>query len=70
VDLWQYWDAITCPTLLVRGAYSDVLLKDTATAMTRRGPRPRLVEFDGIGHAPMLMAEDQIHVVRNFLLEG
>jgi pimeloyl-ACP methyl ester carboxylesterase len=70
VDLWQYWDAIACPTLLVRGAHSDVLLKDTATAMTRRGPRPRLVEFDGIGHAPMLMAEDQIQVVRNFLLEG
>jgi pimeloyl-ACP methyl ester carboxylesterase len=70
VDLWQYWDAIACPTLLVRGAYSDVLLKDTATAMTRRGPRPRLVEFDGVGHAPMLMAEEQIQVVRNFLLEG
>jgi len=69
VDLWQYWDAIACPTLVIRGARSDVLLKDTATAMTRRGPRPRLVEFDGVGHAPMLMAEDQIQVVRNFLLE-
>lgn len=70
VDLWQYWDAITCPTLLLRGAQSDVLPKDIAMAMTRRGPRPRLVEFDGIGHAPMLMAEDQIQVVRNFLLDG
>ena len=70
VDLWQFWDAITCPTLLLRGAYSDVLLGDTAAAMTRRGPRPRLVEFDGVGHAPMLMAEEQIQVVRNFLLEG
>jgi pimeloyl-ACP methyl ester carboxylesterase len=69
VDLWQYWDAITCPTLLLRGAQSDLLLKDIATAMTRRGPCPRLVEFDGVGHAPMLMAEDQIQVVRNFLLE-
>jgi pimeloyl-ACP methyl ester carboxylesterase len=70
VDLWQYWDAITCPTLLVRGAHSDVLLKDTAAAMTRRGPRPRLIEFDGVGHAPMLMADEQIQVVRKFLLEG
>jgi len=68
VDLWQYWDAITCPTLLVRGAKSDLLLKDTATSMTLRGPRPRLVEFEGIGHAPMLMADDQIKVVRDFLL--
>jgi pimeloyl-ACP methyl ester carboxylesterase len=38
--------------------------------MTRRGPRPRLVEFEGVGHAPMLMADDQIKVVREFLLEG
>jgi len=69
VDLWQYWDAITCPTLLMRGAQSDLLLKDTATAMTRRGPCPRLIEFEGIGHAPMLMADDQIQTVRDFLLE-
>ena len=70
VDLWQYWDAITCPTLILRGAQSDLLLKDTATAMTGRGPRPRLVEFAGVGHAPMLMSDDQIKVVRDFLLEG
>lgn len=70
VDLWQFWDTITCPTLLLRGAQSDLLLKETAAAMTQRGPRPRLVEFDGIGHAPMLMAGDQIEVVREFLLGG
>ena len=68
VDLSGYWDAIACPTLLLRGAQSDVLPKEHAAAMTRRGPRPRLVEFEGIGHAPMLMAEDQVRVVREFLL--
>ncbi len=68
VDLWQFWDTISCPTLLLRGAQSDLLLKDNANAMTQRGPKPRLVEFDGIGHAPMLMAGDQIQVVREFLL--
>jgi pimeloyl-ACP methyl ester carboxylesterase len=67
-DLWPVWDAIACPTLLIRGAQSDLLLKDTADAMTRRGPKPRLVEFAGIGHAPMLMADDQVKVVRDFLL--
>jgi len=70
VDLWQFWDAIACPTLLLRGAQSDLLPKDAAIAMTRRGPRPRLIEFGGVGHAPMLMADDQIKVVREFLLEG
>jgi len=67
VDLWPYWDAIRCPTLLIRGAESDLLPKDTAAQMTVRGPRARLVEFEGIGHAPMLMAHDQIAVVRDFL---
>jgi len=70
VVLWPFWDAISCPTLLLRGVQSDLLLKTTAQEMTQRGPRPRLVEFEGIGHAPMLMADDQIAVVREFLLEA
>ena len=69
VDLWQYWDAIHCPTLLLRGANSDLLLQETAAEMQTRGPRPRMVEFAGVGHAPMLMADDQIRVVREFLLQ-
>jgi len=68
VLLWQHYDVITCPTLLLRGADSDLLLKETAVEMTQRGPRARLVELDGIGHAPMLMSADQIGVVRDFLL--
>ena len=67
IELWSYYDRIACPTLLLRGAISDLLLKDTALAMTQRGPRARLVEFAGVGHAPMLMVEDQIKVVREFL---
>lgn len=68
VDLWGYWDTIACPTLLVRGAESDLLFKETALAMTQRGPKPQLVEFPSIGHAPMLMTPEQIQVVREFLL--
>jgi len=68
VNLWQYYDAIRCPTLLLRGAKSDLLPKDIATEMTWRGPKARLVEFEGIGHAPALMAGDQIGIVRDFLL--
>lgn len=67
VDLWQYWDAIRCETLLLRGSESDLLLKQTAEEMQTRGPRPRMVEFAGVGHAPMLMAADQIGVVADFL---
>ena len=62
-----YYDRVTCPTLLLRGADSDLLLKDTALAMKQRGPKAQLVEFAGVGHAPMLMVEDQIKTVREFL---
>jgi pimeloyl-ACP methyl ester carboxylesterase len=70
VDLWQAYDAVHCPTLLLRGAQSDLLLADTAAEMGERGPRARLLVFEGIGHAPMLMAGDQIAAVRGFLLES
>lgn len=66
--LWQLYDQIGCPTLLTRGAQSDLLSAATARQMTERGPRARLVEFAGVGHAPMFMHDDQISVVRNFLL--
>jgi pimeloyl-ACP methyl ester carboxylesterase len=68
VVLWPVWDAVSCPTLVLRGKQSDLLLRDTAEEMTRRGPKARLVELDGIGHAPALMAGDQIAIVRDFLL--
>ena len=68
VVLWPYWDQVRSPTLLLRGKESDLLLGETAGEMTTRGPKAKLVEFPGIGHAPMLMADDQIEVVREFLL--
>ena len=65
--LWSLWDAITCPTLLLRGAQSDLLTPGTAREMTTRGPRPALVEFPRVGHAPMLLEMDQIAPVAAFL---
>jgi pimeloyl-ACP methyl ester carboxylesterase len=66
-DLWAIWDAVHCPTLLLRGAESDLLSPDTAAAMRVRGPKPRLVEFPGVGHAPMLLTPEQIAPVAAFL---
>ena len=66
--LWAAYDAISCPTLLVRGADSDLLLRETAAAMPQRGPRAPLVEFPGVGHAPTFVTPEQIAVVREFLL--
>lgn len=66
-DLWGLWDAIRCPTLLLRGAESDLLSPQTAAAMQSRGPKPKLIEFAGIGHAPMLLTPEQIAPVATFL---
>ena len=66
--MWKLYDGITAETLLLRGAQSDLLDPDTALAMTRRGPKARLVQFDGVGHAPTLVATDQVEAVTSFLL--
>ena len=67
VVLWPFWDQVSCPTLVLRGKDSDLLLSETAREMATRGPKAKLVEFDGIGHAPMMMEQSQIAVVREFL---
>jgi pimeloyl-ACP methyl ester carboxylesterase len=67
VDFWQFYDRITCPTLVLRGMESDILRAADAAAMKERGPRAELVTFAGVGHAPALMADDQIAAVRGFL---
>ncbi|MEO5697613.1 MAG: alpha/beta hydrolase [Burkholderiaceae bacterium] len=66
---WHAYDSVACATLLLRGADSDLLTRDTAQAMTQRGPKARLHEFAGVGHAPMLVVPDQVAVMREFLLE-
>ena len=65
--LWQAYDALRCPTLVLRGAESDLLSRATADAMAQRGPHARVHEFGGVGHAPTLVAADQVAVVRRFL---
>ena len=66
--LWACYDAIRCPTLLVRGANSDLLSHETAQEMTTRGPKARLVEIPGVGHAPTFIHADQIAIARAFLI--
>jgi len=70
MELWAVYDAVQCPTLLLRGEHSDLLSRATAAEMARRGPKAKVVEIKGVGHAPTLMHPDQIAVVREFLLEG
>ena len=66
--LWAAYDAIRCPTLLVRGADSDLLSPETAREMTGRGPKATLVEIPNVGHAPTFIHDDQIAIAKKFLL--
>ncbi|MFP5445225.1 MAG: alpha/beta fold hydrolase, partial [Betaproteobacteria bacterium] len=68
--LWQLYDHITARTLLLRGAQSDLLSRETAQAMAQRGPRAHVVEFERVGHAPTLVAGDQVAAVTGFLLSA
>jgi pimeloyl-ACP methyl ester carboxylesterase len=67
--LWALYDNIAAQTLLLRGVQSDLLTHETALAMTQRGPHARLVEFEGVGHAPTLIAPDQVATVMDFILD-
>ena len=66
--LWQVYDSIGARCLLLRGAESDLLTRETAHAMSGRGPMACCVEFAGVGHAPSLVQPDQVAVVKDFLL--
>jgi len=68
INLWPIYERITCPTLVVRGAESDLLTRETWEKMGRCGPRAKLAEIPGVGHAPMFLSDDQIAVARDFLL--
>ena len=67
--LWHLYDAVRAQTLLIRGDQSDLLSPETAHAMTQRGPKARLIEFAGVGHAPTFVAADQVQAVASFLLD-
>jgi pimeloyl-ACP methyl ester carboxylesterase len=70
MELWPVYDAIRCPTLVLRGEHSDLLSRGTTQEMRMRGPKAKVVEVRGVGHAPTLMHPDQIALVHEFLLEG
>lgn len=68
LELWPLYDALRCPTLVLRGESSDLLRRETCEAMAARGPKAKVVEIAGVGHAPTLLHADQIGIVREFLL--
>jgi len=66
-NLWTLWDVIHCPTLVLHGHDSDLLSSKSDAEMAARGPKPTVLDFAGVGHAPMLLSQDQIDPVVRFL---
>jgi len=69
MELWSLYDVIACPTLVIRGGLSDLLMPETLEAMGQRGPRAKTVEVPGAGHAPSFMCDAQVALVRDFLAD-
>ena len=69
MDLSAFWTPVAVPTLLLRGAESDLLLRETAVAMVagKAAGLVTLAEFAGVGHAPALVSDDQLSVVQTWM---
>ncbi|MEY3629856.1 MAG: hypothetical protein RLY91_1622 [Pseudomonadota bacterium] len=65
--LWSAFDSLRCPTLVVRGNDSDLLSEHTLSQMLSRNKNAQAVRMIGVGHAPTLMATDQVRCIVNFL---
>jgi pimeloyl-ACP methyl ester carboxylesterase len=66
-DMWPLYDKVTTPTMIIRGMESDLLSESTAAEMAKRGPKAKRLDIPGVGHAPALMAEDQIDAMEKWL---
>ena len=65
LDLWVPYIRITCPILIVRGADSDILGRDTAQRMcTMHRATAKLVEVPGVGHAPSLLEPESLAAIK------
>lgn len=69
IDLWEVWQKINCPTLLIHGEKSDLLLPLTIAKMQSLKPDLEVIEIAETGHAPSLMTPQQIRIVENWLLD-
>jgi len=67
VELWQVWENIRCPVLILRGEQSDVLTEATVAEMCRIHPKTQVATFADVGHAPALLNEAQQSVIENWL---
>lgn len=74
IALWDVWDRVACPVMILRGEDSDLLHASTVRDMQKRGIAGknglvRAVEVREVGHAPALMNDAQISLIEEFLAD-
>lgn len=69
VNLADIWARIKHPTLILRGADSDILLPHTVEAMKSTNLRAQSTIIEGVGHCPSLMKPEEITVIERFLMQ-
>ena len=67
--LWQGFESLSAPCLIVHGADSDLLSTATVQQMMQRQPLAQVYTVQGVAHAPTLMQADQVQAVVDFLLK-
>ncbi|MET0985360.1 MAG: alpha/beta hydrolase [Steroidobacteraceae bacterium] len=68
--MWMAFAALRrIPTLLLRGAHSDVLSPATVANMRREKPDLRYVEVPNRGHAPLLNEPESVAAIDDFLAQ-
>lgn len=65
--LWPLLQRLPCPTLVVWGMESDILLEAQARRMVEVLPRGELVAVPSVGHAPTLMEPVALAALERFL---
>lgn len=68
-NLWPMFGRLakSRPTLLIRGATSDLLSPEIAAKMRKRAPTMAYAEVPGVGHAPMLDEPEAKSAIFEFL---
>ena len=69
--IWEHYDALKLPVLLLRGVASDLVVSETVKEMRRRGPGAsgllKTIEVPGCGHAPALNVLQQLEWIDDFI---
>ncbi|HKF28464.1 MAG TPA: alpha/beta hydrolase [Candidatus Binataceae bacterium] len=67
IQMWSFYQNVKAPVLIVRGAESTALTRETVSKMLSVLPGTRAAEVPGVGHTPWLNEAVALQALRDFL---